>query len=99
MPREIEMKKLMVLCLVALSAVPLAACNTTNPGDRAVGGALLGGAAGALIGGAATGRPGGAVVGGLVGATTGAVVGASTAPRCVEMGYDYNGNPRCIRYN
>jgi hypothetical protein len=98
---EIEMKKLMVLCVAALGAVPLAACNTTDPGDRAVGGAVLGGAAGALIGGAATGRPGGALVGGLVGATTGAVVGASTAapPRCVEMGYDYYGNPRCIRYN
>lgn len=66
--------------LLGLMALCLTACNT--PQDRAVGGALIGGAAGAVIGGAATGDVGGALVGGAIGAAGGAVVGAATAPRC-----------------
>ena len=52
--------------LLGLMALGLTACNT--PQDRAVGGALIGGAAGAVIGGAATGDVGGALVGGAIGA-------------------------------
>lgn len=66
-------------------ALGLAACNT--PQDRAVGGALIGGAAGAAIGGVATGDVGGALVGGAIGAAGGAVVGATTAPRCESYYY------------
>ena len=56
----------------------IAACNT--PGERAVGGAAIGGLAGAAIGGAATGRGSGALAGAAIGAAGGAVVGAATAP-------------------
>lgn len=78
------MKKILAISAVALS---LAACNT--PGERAAGGALIGGAAGAGIG-AAVGGGRGAVVGGLLGAGTGAIVGAGTAqPNCRE--YIYRG--------
>lgn len=70
-------------------ALLLAACNT--PEERAVGGALIGGAAGAAVGGATTGTTGGAVVGGAIGAAGGAMVGAATAPRCE---YYYYGGRR-----
>ncbi|MDJ1158623.1 hypothetical protein QNA08_10290 [Chelatococcus sp. SYSU_G07232] len=69
------MKKWLAIGVVALS---VAACYT--PEERAVGGALIGGAAGAAIGGAATGRAGGAVAGGIIGAAGGAMIGAATAP-------------------
>jgi uncharacterized membrane protein len=92
------MKKTILVVVALASAVSLAGCQT--PGDRAAGGALIGGATGAAIGGAATGRAGGAVAGGLIGAATGAIVGASTAPqRCVRYGYDYYGNPVCLAYS
>jgi hypothetical protein len=73
---------------MTLNAVPLAlgavlalgACtNTYDPGQRAVGGGLLGAGAGAALGGIAGGGRG-AVLGGLFGAGTGAVVGAATTP-------------------
>ena len=93
------MKKILVLTSALASALALAGCSSSNPGDRAVGGAVLGGAAGALIGGAATGRVGGAVAGGLIGAAGGAIIGASTTPRqCARYGYDINGNTVCVQY-
>jgi hypothetical protein len=85
-----------ILFAAALAAaLPLAACNT--PSERAAGGALIGGATGAAIGAAATGRPGGALAGAAIGAVGGAAVGAATAPRCAAWGYDYYGNPVCVR--
>jgi osmotically inducible lipoprotein OsmB len=72
------MKKIVTIAVVSALALGLAACN--SPGERAAGGALIGGATGAAIGGLATGRGSGALVGGLIGAGTGAVIGASTAP-------------------
>ncbi len=78
------MKKILAATAIALS---VAACNT--PGERAAGGALIGGATGAAIGGLATGRAGGAVAGGLIGAAGGAIIGAGTAPQCRE--YIYRG--------
>ncbi len=84
------MKKLIAAAAVVLVAGSLGACETT--GERAGGGALLGGAAGALIGGAATGRAGGALAGAAIGAAGGAIVGAASAP-CAD-GY----RPRHDRY-
>jgi len=58
----------------------LAACtNPYDPGQRAVGGGLLGAGAGAAIGGAAGGGRG-AAIGAAVGGATGAVTGAATTP-------------------
>lgn len=95
------MSKAIMLSAALASALALGGCGNTA-GDRAVGGAVLGGAAGALIGGAATGRAGGALAGGLIGAGTGAVIGAATTPdqgpRCARYGYDYDGNQVCTRY-
>lgn len=68
------MKKIIALAVVGLA---LGACN--SPGERAVGGGLLGAGAGALLGGAVAGSRGvaaGAIIGGL----SGAVVGAATTP-------------------
>jgi osmotically inducible lipoprotein OsmB len=93
------MKKLISLSAILIMAGGLAACN--SPGERAVGGALIGGAAGAAIGGLATGRGSGALVGGAIGAVAGGVVGASTAPqaqcpgRAPYLRYDAYGNPFC----
>jgi osmotically inducible lipoprotein OsmB len=88
------MKK--VLCAVAL-LLSVSACET--PGERAAGGALIGGATGAAIGGLATGRAGGAVAGGLIGAAGGAIVGAATAPQPQPCPYgtyrDRYGNIYC----
>jgi hypothetical protein len=69
------MKKILALAVVGLS---LAACNT--PGERAVGGAAIGGLTGAAIGGLATGRTGGALAGAAIGAAGGAIIGAATTP-------------------
>jgi len=59
-------------------AASLSACNT--PGERAVGGALIGGGGGALIGGALGGGRG-ALIGAGVGAASGAIVGAASTPQ------------------
>jgi osmotically inducible lipoprotein OsmB len=74
------MKKTL-LTLVAVSAVALSVSACQTPGERAAGGALIGGATGAAIGGLATGRTGGALAGGLIGAAGGAIIGAGTAPQ------------------
>ncbi|MEE1613434.1 glycine zipper domain-containing protein [Microvirga sp. CF3016] len=73
------MKTIMTLIAAGALTLSTAACNT--PGERAGGGAIVGGLAGAAIGGAATGRASGALAGAAVGAAGGAIVGASTAPR------------------
>lgn len=72
------MKKFWSLTGAGALALSVAACNT--PGDRAAGGAVLGGLAGAAIGGGATGRGSGALAGAAIGAAGGAIIGASTAP-------------------
>jgi osmotically inducible lipoprotein OsmB len=72
------MKRFLAIAAVTVMVGGLAACNT--PGERAVGGALIGGVAGAAIGGLATGRAGGALAGGAIGAAGGAIVGAATTP-------------------
>ncbi len=60
--------------------IALAGCtNPYDPGQRAVGGGLIGAGAGATIGGVAGGGRG-AVTGALVGGAVGAVAGAATTP-------------------
>lgn len=72
------MKKIYAIGFAAAAALPLAGCYT--PEDRALGGALLGGATGAAIGAAATGRGSGAAAGAVIGAASGAIIGGSTSP-------------------
>ncbi len=72
------MKKILSVVAAGAMALSVTACNT--PGERAAGGAVIGGLAGAAIGGAATGRTSGALAGAAIGAAGGAIVGASTAP-------------------
>ena len=58
----------------------LAGCtNPYDPGQRAIGGGLLGAGAGAAIGGIAGGG-GGAAIGAGVGGALGAITGAATTP-------------------
>jgi hypothetical protein len=75
-----ESEGIMRKTLILLSLVGLAACsNPYDPGQRALGGGLLGGAGGAAIGGLAGGGKG-ALIGGGVGAAGGALAGATTTP-------------------
>jgi hypothetical protein len=71
-----------ILRLGVLSvAVCLGACtNPNDPGQRAVGGGLIGGAAGAGIGALAGGGTG-ALIGGVAGAAVGAGTGYVTTPQ------------------
>jgi hypothetical protein len=76
------MQRLIVPMVAALGmAFALSACTDPyDPGQRAVGGGLLGAGAGAAIGGLAGGGRG-AAAGALVGGAVGAVGGAATTPR------------------
>ncbi len=76
------MKHLISPRLVALGLVlVLAACtNPYDPGQRALGGGLIGAGTGAAIGGLAGGGTG-AAAGALVGGAVGAGVGVVTTPR------------------
>ena len=65
------------LCL----ALGLGACTDPNdPGQRAIGGGVIGGLGGAGIGALAGGGKG-ALIGGLAGTALGAGTGAATTPR------------------
>jgi hypothetical protein len=73
-------RKSIVLASVLLASAPLCGCYT--PGQRAAGGALIGGLGGAGIGALASGgMPGPTLAGAAIGAASGAVIGAATAPR------------------
>jgi len=79
-------KKALMLATLGLM-LGLGACSDPyNPGQRAVGGGLIGGAGGAAIGGLAGGGKG-ALIGGLGGAALGAGVGAATTPQRPAYGY------------
>jgi hypothetical protein len=66
--------------IIALLFGSLSACTDPySPGQRAVGGGLLGAGAGAAIGGVAGGGSG-AAAGALLGGAAGAVGGAATTP-------------------
>jgi hypothetical protein len=67
--------------ILILSLIGLVGCSDPySPGQRAVGGGLIGGAGGAAIGGLAGGGKG-ALIGGGAGALGGAAVGAATTPQ------------------
>ena len=73
------------IIMIRLGALGLALClgactNPNNPGQRAVGGGLIGGAAGAGIGALAGGGTG-ALIGGATGAAVGAGTGYITTPQ------------------
>ncbi len=71
-------KSITTAAAILAIGVGLTGCN--SPGERAVGGALIGGGSGALIGGAVGGRRG-ALAGAGIGAAGGAIVGAATTPQ------------------
>ena len=79
------LKNKLILGIAAAAAlaltIPLAGCGT-DPGDRALSGAMLGAAGGAIIGGAA----GNAGAGAAIGAGVGAVAGVATDPCDVNLG-------------
>ena len=96
------MKKTILLSVALATVLGLSGCGQTRD-ERAVNGAVVGGATGALIGAAATGRPGGALVGGLLGAAAGTAIGANSEPppprrRCAEFAVDDSGHRHCIAF-
>lgn len=77
-----KVKKRSIASGVASAAMILALASCTNPydpGQRAVGGGLLGAGAGAAIGGIAGGGRG-AAIGAATGGALGAITGAATTP-------------------
>ena len=73
-------RKLLPVAACAL-ALGLGACTDPyDPGQRAVGGGVIGGLGGAGIGALAGGGKG-ALIGGLAGSALGAGTGAATTPR------------------
>ncbi len=82
------MKKTRVLTFATLGlALSLGACTDPyDPGQRAVGGGLLGAGAGAAIGGLAGGGRG-AAIGALGGGALGAGTGYVTTPQRPAYGY------------
>ena len=65
------MRRTLIIIAVALGASGVAGCtNPYDPGQRALGGGLIGGAGGAAIGGLAGGGTG-ALIGGGIGAAGG----------------------------
>jgi hypothetical protein len=88
------MRKLFIIVGTALA---LAGCQTDQQ-DRALTGAVIGGAAGTAVGAAAGGTVGSAVAGGAIGAAAGGIIGASTTRggRCyVRDRYGYEHRVRC----
>ncbi len=71
------LRTLTMLTTAAGLALGLSACDPYSPGQRAVGGGLLGAGAGAGIAGIAGGNAG---TGALIGGAVGAVGGAATTP-------------------
>ncbi|QGM97727.1 hypothetical protein [Methylocystis parvus] len=73
-------KKAILVAALVTAPLPLAGCYT--PGERAVGGGIIGGLGGAGIGALASGGLAGpTLAGAAIGAAGGALVGAATAPR------------------
>ncbi len=74
------MRSKVAISLALLAGLGLSACtNPYDPGQRAVGGGLLGAGTGAAIGSLAGGGRG-AAIGALVGGGAGALGGAATTP-------------------
>ena len=77
-----------VAAALGLALALLGCTDPYDPGQRAVGGALLGAGTGAAIGGIAGGGRG-AGIGALVGGAVGAVGGAATTPTPPPPSYGY----------
>lgn len=65
------------IIIIAVAGLALAGCQTVRQ-DRAVKGAVIGGAAGAVIGGVAGSGSGAVVAGAVAGAAAGGIIGAMT---------------------
>jgi Glycine zipper len=99
--KENGMNRILTLIAAGGVALSVAGCQTDNPNDRALGGAVIGGVGGAAVGAAVSNHhPGrGALIGGAIGAVGGAAVGAATTPTR-DPRYDdgYGGGERqCAR--
>jgi len=82
------MHKKLAMSLALVAGLGLSACTDPyDPGQRAVGGGLLGAGAGAALGGIAGGGRG-AGIGALVGGGAGALGGAATTPGRPQTYYD-----------
>lgn len=82
------MHKKIAISLVLVAGLGLSACTDAySPGQRAVGGGLLGAGTGAAIGGIAGGGRG-AGIGALVGGGAGALGGAATTPTRPQPYYE-----------
>ena len=80
--------KLVIPVMALTGLLTLGACSDPyDPGQRAVGGGLLGAGAGAAIGGIAGGGNG-ALAGALIGGAAGALGGAATTPQAPQQPYD-----------
>jgi hypothetical protein len=76
-----KMTRASLAAAIALAlSLGLSGCNPYDPGQRALGGGLLGAGAGAAIGGIAGGGTG-AAIGAGAGGALGAITGAATTPR------------------
>jgi hypothetical protein len=73
----LPMQRLLLKIAAGAFLLGLAGCNPYDPGQRAVGGGLIGAGAGAAIGAAAGGNAG---TGALIGGGLGAIGGAATTP-------------------
>jgi len=81
------MKSCSLLGLTLIAGLGLSACTDPyDPGQRAVGGGLLGAGAGAALGGIAGGGRG-AAIGALAGGGLGAAGGAATTPAAPQPYY------------
>ena len=81
------MKRNALLSLTLIAGLGVSACtNPYDPGQRAVGGGLLGAGAGAALGGIAGGGRG-AAIGALAGGALGAAGGAVTTPSAPQPYY------------
>jgi hypothetical protein len=77
------------VALTLLAVMSLAGCDTTDPNQRAGGGALIGAGAGALAGQAIGGNTKSTIVGAAGGALLGAVVGTATTPQSQNQNCRY----------
>ena len=80
------MKRLACALAFGLALSATACSDPYDPGQRAIGGGLLGAGAGAAIGGLAGGGSG-ALTGGLLGGALGAAGGAVTTPQAPPPRY------------
>jgi hypothetical protein len=79
-------KPALLLAVLLVTALPLSACNT--PGERALGGGVIGGLGGAGIGALASGGlVGPTLAAAAVGAAGGAIIGVATTPHHHHYGY------------